>query len=543
MKVADYLVKRLIDLGITDVFGLPGDYNFNILYSIQDNKDINWIGCTNELNAGYAVDGYARVKGYGAVVTTFGVGELSAMNAIAGSYAENIPVIHIVGVPTTNHIENKTLLHHNFQEPDYYAFERAFAPVVETTAYLTFNDAKHEIDRVFDVFIRTKRPVYLAVPMDVALMEIDDSQEFIEPQSDLETLSEFVLAAQDIINSSEYPVVIADSLIKRFKAEGIFQSFLNKTNMPASNFLMGAGIIDFDYKNYLGTYLSQFGNETAYKYLTETDCAISVGAIYSDLNSFGFSLPYCPDDYIAIYGNYSVINNKKYNNILMKDVLDRLKDVITPYKETICVDDVGYELPEIKNKLLTSNYIYPRLQEFIKSGDTLFVETGILPHGFIGSKLPSDVVVNTQTLWGSIGWATPATLGGCVADSTRRTILITGEGSHQLTATEIGNMMRLGVKPIVIVLNNSGYTVERLLSNDPYDEFNDIIEWNYSKLPEVFAGDVWIAKAQTDKEFDTALKLAEMQDRMCYIEICTEKMDYPQITGKVIAKLKKAERV
>ncbi|MGN1153932.1 MAG: thiamine pyrophosphate-dependent enzyme, partial [Candidatus Gastranaerophilaceae bacterium] len=125
----------------------------------------------------------------------------------------------------------------------------------------------------------------------------------------------------------------------------------------------------------------------------------------------------------------------------------------------------------------------------------------------------------------------------------RRTILITGEGSHQLTATEIGNMMRLGVKPIVIVLNNSGYTVERLLSNEPYDEFNDIIEWNYSKLPEIFAGDVWIAKAQTDKEFDTALKLAEMQDRMCYIEICTEKMDYPQITGKVIAKLKKAERV
>ena len=114
MKVADYLIKTLVNLGITEFFGLPGDYNFNILYAIEDNEQAKWIGCSNELNAGYVADGYARVKGYGAVVTTFGVGELSAMNAIAGSYAENIPVIHIVGVPTTNNIENKILLHHNF---------------------------------------------------------------------------------------------------------------------------------------------------------------------------------------------------------------------------------------------------------------------------------------------------------------------------------------------------------------------------------------------------------------------------------------------
>ena len=137
MRVAEYLIKSLENIGITDFFGLPGDYNFNILYAINDNPNTNWIGCTNELNAGYAADGYARAKGFGAIVTTYGVGELSAMNAIAGSFAENIPVISIVGVPKTNDIKNKTLLHHNFQKPDYYAFENAFSNVVETTAYLT----------------------------------------------------------------------------------------------------------------------------------------------------------------------------------------------------------------------------------------------------------------------------------------------------------------------------------------------------------------------------------------------------------------------
>ena len=108
----------------------------------------------------------------------------------------------------------------------------------------------------------------------------------------------------------------------------------------------------------------------------------------------------------------------------------------------------------------------------IKDDDILFIETGIIMHGFAGMKLPKNVIANTQTLWGSIGWATPAAMGGCLADKSRRTVLFTGEGSHQLTAMEISNMMRRGLKPIVIVLNNSGYTIERILSDNPEDSFN-----------------------------------------------------------------------
>ena len=156
IKTVDYLVQELLKLGITDVFGLPGDYNFDIIEAVERNNDTNWVGCTNELNAGYAADGYARIKGYGALITTYGVGELSAMNAIAGSYAESVPVIHIVGVPKTKDIKNNTLLHHNFASPDYYAFERAFANVTAATAYLDETNAKEEIDRVLGVLINEK---------------------------------------------------------------------------------------------------------------------------------------------------------------------------------------------------------------------------------------------------------------------------------------------------------------------------------------------------------------------------------------------------
>ena len=144
MNTAEYLVKKLEELGVNDFFGLPGDYNFNILYAVENNPNTKWIGCTNELNAGYAADGYARIRGYGAIVTTYGVGELSAINAIAGSSAENVPVISIVGVPATKTIENKTMVHHNFQEVNYYACYEAHKPITAACAYLTRDNAKDQ---------------------------------------------------------------------------------------------------------------------------------------------------------------------------------------------------------------------------------------------------------------------------------------------------------------------------------------------------------------------------------------------------------------
>ena len=189
ITVSDYLIQELSKLGIKDFFGLPGDYNFNILTSVENNENTNWIGCTNELNAGYAADGYARINGYGALITTYGVGELSAINAVAGSFAENIPVFKIVGVPATKYIEQNTLLHHNFSNPDYYAFQRAYANVVEATAFLDCKNAKQEIDRLIQIFIRAKRPVYLAIPVDICKMEIENNPVTEQPVSNQKNLT------------------------------------------------------------------------------------------------------------------------------------------------------------------------------------------------------------------------------------------------------------------------------------------------------------------------------------------------------------------
>lgn len=539
MNTAEYLVKKLEELGVNDFFGLPGDYNFNLLYAVENNPNTHWIGCTNELNAGYAADGYARMRSYGAVITTYGVGELSAINAIAGSNAENVPVISIVGVPATKTIENKKMVHHNFQNVNYYACYEAHKPVTAACAFLTRDNAKIEIDRILKILVKEKKPVYVAIPMDIALMEISDKNVSYDWNSDEENLKLVSNKIVAKINNSQNPVILGDLLVKRFDAKIEYKEFVEKTKIPVTNFLMGTNLIDMDYDLYLGGYFAQFDNKEAEKHINETDCLIAVGPVYTDLNAFGFNLPYKLNDHIAIYGTYTYVEGHKYDNVKMADVLEAVTKLVDSKDMKICKPQIGYSLKTPNSEKLTSEYIYPRLQEFIKENDIVIAETGIIPQGISPMKLPNNVELQTQTLWGSIGWATPATLGVCLAKPNSRVILITGEGSHQLTAMEIGNMLRRDIKPIIIVLNNNGYTVERVLSNSPDDCFNDIMQMNYSKFARVFEGDVWSTKVTTEDDFDKALKVTQIMNKMCYIEICTDSMDMPKLTEKLITSLRK----
>ncbi len=537
MNCAEYLIKKLEELGITELFGVAGDYNFNLLYAIEKNPNTNWIGCINELNAGYAADGYARVKGYGALVTTYGVGELSAINAVAGSMAENIPVVSIVGLPPQKAIDNSTLLHHNLQNPNYKAFCSAYENVVASTAFITRDNAKMEIDRIFKVLVKNKQPVYIAIPSDIAEMEISDRYVACDWSSNKDVLEEVGIKISEKINNSKNPIIIGDSLIKRFDAELEYREFVFKSQIPVTNFLMGANIVDMNYEKYMGGYFGSLRNPIVNKYVKDTDCAISVGVIYSDLNSFGFDLPYNINDHIAIYGNYTYINGKRYDDVKMADVLEIVTRNIKPKDIKIDKPNLGYKHKDAEGSPLTSDYIYPRIQEFLKENDILITETGIVSQGIAPIKFPQNVTPEFQTLWGSIGWATPAAFGAALAKPQARTVVVTGEGAHQISAMEIGSMMRYGIKPIIIVINNGGYTTERLLAKEG-SKFNDIVQMNYAKFARVFEGDVWATKAETAEDFDKALKVTQIMNKLCYIEVSTEILDTPQLTKDLISKLK-----
>lgn len=539
MNVIEYLITNLENLGITDVFGVAGDYNFDILYAIENNPKIKFYNCTNELNAGYAADGYARQKGYGALVTTYGVGELSAINAIAGAMAENVPIFNIVGAPSTNAQKAKKVLHHTIENQSFQIFENSFEPIVETTAFLNRDNAKIEIDRLLKVFVKEKKPVYLAIPSDVALMEISAKCVDYFWSSNVDTLNLAVEKILNKINKAYKPVILADILIKRYDSVLEFKEFVEKSAIPVTNLLMGANIVDYDCKTYLGGYFAEFENPLAEKYINNTDCLISVGVIYSDLNSCGNKIPFDLKSHIYIAGNYTVVENERFENIKMQDVLNELSKKFESKEFQVEKLDIGYNTPTSIQQEFNSEYIYARLQEFLKDNDNFVVETGTAIQGVAKMKFSKNVNIFTQNLWASIGWATPATLGVCVAASDKRTILVTGDGAHQMTAMELGTILRYNFKPIIIVINNDGYLTERLLCINDNDEFNNINKLNYSKFSRTFESDIWSTRVNNSDDFDKALRVTQIMDKLCYIEVCTQKDDSPELSKKILGSFNK----
>ena len=161
-SIGGYLAKRLEEIGVKHYFVVPGDYNLILLDEFLKNNNLEMISCCNELNAGYAADGYARAKGIGVVITTFSVGALSALNAVAGSYAEDIPVIIISGGPNTNSEPENQTLHHTLGEVNYQYQKEIFSNVCSESVIIKHKKvAPYQIDVAIKECLRTRKPVYI----------------------------------------------------------------------------------------------------------------------------------------------------------------------------------------------------------------------------------------------------------------------------------------------------------------------------------------------------------------------------------------------
>lgn len=539
IKVSKYLAKTIEKLGVTEVFGVPGDYSFKLIEAVESSKTLNWIGSTNELNAGYSADGYARIKGAGVLITTYGVGELSCINSLAGSAAENIPILMLVGMPSTEKILKNKIIHHNLFPPDYCIFTDIFSKITAKAVMLTKSlDIKKEIDECIEELKRRKSPVYIAVPQDICDVEIDDNPSDINIFSNEKNL---IKAADEIIkalNSSQNPIAITGSRIRSLSAVNKLKSFLKKSSIPFCSFLMGKGIINESSDNYLGTFLGEYVDDKLYKFIKNSDCIISIGTIFSDFNLFGYDLK----SDICIYEDYSIVKNCSYENISMTELLDTLnKNILEHNKISFKMHKIYPKTESPRDVELTSSYLYARLEEFLESNDILINDVGISMFGIAAMTFPDELRFENQYYWASIGWATPALLGICLADKSRRAILITGEGAHQLTIQELSNIISKNLNPIIIVLNNYGYTIERTLSKDFNAKYNNITSWKYLDIPNIFGDRVFTGKATTEKELDDLLKIVKIEqtERMCYLEIFTSADDIPDFGKYAIKNLKK----
>lgn len=533
--VAEYLVTRLAELGVSDFFGVPGDFNFNICSAIESSEEARWIGCCNELNAGYAADGYARVKGFGASVTTFGVGELSAINAIAGAYSEFVPVFHIVGSPAMSVQNARRVIHHTLGNGDFGVFQHMAEGITAAQTKLTAENAASEIERLIGVAMTERRPVYINLPTDVCKQPIAGfAPRFAPPAPDLLEIHEAVAAAKAHIEKARRPVIVADCKVMRFGLEDELRGLVEKSNLPVATLAMGKTAIDEQHPNFIGTYDGQLFDAETSRIVESADLIIAVGVILGDTNTAAYTVHLDRSKTIEIQHDHVMVKRARYE-MSMKDMLDGLTDALDAGKGSVPkVNATVAEPTGDGSAQLSADDYHARMQSFIETGDILVAETGTSMMGSISYRLPSGAMYQSQSLWMSIGWATPAALGAAIAAPDRRVILMTGDGSHQLTAQEVGTMARYGANAIIVVNNNDGYTIERYLAEDPMDPFNDIAAWNYAKLPVALgANDAVTAKVDTGGALAEALSKARAASGLSYIEAVMDKMDAPETLRKI----------
>ena len=217
--IGAFLLRRLDEVGVSHIFGVPGDYNLEFMQQIEDQGHPVWVGNCNELNASYAADGYARLTGLSALVVTNGVGALSAINGIAGAFAEHVPVVLICGSIPIRSIERGLMMHHTLVDGSHGPFFRAFAEVTSAQAQLTPTNAVHEIDRVIRTAWQTKRPVYLELPSDIAYLEVDAPELALKLElqsSDEERLTTCAQAIVKRLSEATRPALLLDMDAERY---------------------------------------------------------------------------------------------------------------------------------------------------------------------------------------------------------------------------------------------------------------------------------------------------------------------------------------
>ena len=526
--VAEYVVNRLADLGIDRVFGVPGDYSFPFDDAIESCDRLQWIVCANELNAAYAADGYARINGVSILSTTYGVGELSALNGVMGAKAQRLPIFHIVGAPSMQIQRQGLITHHTLGDGVFNNFKAASESACCVFATLTPDNVIDEMERVIREALRLSAPAYISVPMDLGRMPVIGNPvkgvplgQIKRAQSDPASLEAALYFVIDKIKASKNTVALPTQLIANYGLSGALLNFLDKSNIPFATTPMDKGIISESHPGYLGIYSGMGSSPVDLKGIVEgADLVLDIGGVvFEDFNTTFWTDTIAVSKMITLGDQFVRMGNTIFTGVMLGDMLEGLIKSVGSSSAPSKRSQSLMPLVGVPTDPTSSDNFYPRLQKILKSGDVLVVETGTCVMHATPMLLPNGVGFQTQTLWGSIGWATPAAEGICMANKKGRTILVTGDGSHQLTANEIGVMGRYGIKPIIFVLNNAIFGVENVLS-EVGPSYDELAKWNYSQIPSAMGCESWFsARVATVAELDAAISKANALNGASYIEV------------------------
>lgn len=530
MTIGAFLLSRLHALGVQRIYGVPGDYNLEVLELMREPQGMPFIGNCNELNAAYAADGEARLVGIAAILTTYGVGDLGALPGIAGSYAEGVPVISISGAPPLNAIRGKALLHHTLADGNYTNVMNCYREFTVATALITPENAVLEIDRVLAACWREKRPVYLQLPSDICYTEIEVPATLPDLKagaSDARRLAQAVAAIQAKLAQAKRPLLLLDGMVRSQQIGTLVEKLVAHWQCPFAVHSPAKGLLPEDHPQFLGIYRGKASSPALFDYVAQADCILGFDVRFVDAISGYFTQSYNPAAMIDIQPHDLRIDQVFYDGVRVQDLLSALLAAPSPFSQHPALPALPTPAPSAEPGWCQDAF-WQRMAAFIGPNDVVIAENGTSNVGLSRYQLAAGSQYIAQPIWGAIGYTLPALLGTLLAAPQRRQMLFIGDGSLQLTVQELSTILHHGLKPIVFLINNDGYTIERLILGEN-SAYNDIVEWNYTSLPAVLG-----PKAQarthivtTMEELEAALAACEAPEALTFIEVKFERMDAP----------------
>ncbi|KAI5948632.1 ARO10 [Candida theae] len=588
ITLGEYIFLRIAQANpkLKTVFEIPGDFNLNLLehaYSpLVTHKGIKLINTCNELNGAYAADAYSKaIDGLSVFISTYGVGELSAINGIANAYTEYGAVLHIVGTTSLRQREeakNKIVnMHHltpnhdPLSPPDHDVYKKMVDGVSCIQESLDKNISNNitKIDKVLRTIIQERRPGYLFIPCDVPDMITASNVLYEYPFSPLSqyqgtdqahtVLNEITDSILSLLYQSRDPTLFADCLVNRFGAQKELNSLVEKlpdcVKLFSSNFGRN---IDETKSNFVGVYMGAGSSDDKVRLLFEnSDLLLLLGLYDTEMNNGGYTRDFSKAaNTVIVHPDYIQINNaihhiKQFTGeklFSMNEFLQNLTEKLDTSKITAVKQSTYQYVPQnvhVPSKTDSSycpqSMINSFFTTYMQPNDFFIVDTMSFSFGVTDIKFAPNVQLLSGWCYGSIGYAVPATFGATMAindlGSNRRIILVQGDGGAQMTAQEFSSFIRyhkiLHNFPKVFLLNNDGYTIERKLLG-PTRSYNDINGlWKWTKLLSVFGGvegethDAY--KIHNVKEFEEQLGSGNLGDssRLQFYEIIAGKFDVP----------------
>ena len=495
-------------------------------------------------NAAYAADGYARRKGAAILSTTYGVGELSALNGVMGSRAHRLPVFHLVGAPGRRIVHSRLVTHHTLGDANFGYFEPLSSVACCVRASLTPDNAIDELERVIREALRQSAPAYVVIPMDYAHMPVIGAPVAGGPLSGIKRQTSARTEVDAALNAvvarlkvAKNPIALPAALLARYGLRDKAADFLAKSGLSYAMTPMDKGVVGESLPNFLGIYAGDFSGPTHVRTIVEAaDLLLDLGGmIEEDLNTGLWSDALDADRIVSLRDNWVLAGGQVFSHVAIDDMLDGLIDRVPDFtKADVAPTSDSATRSGATSDRLESNAFYQRLRGFLRRGDILIAETGTCMMHLAAMKLPEGVGYESQALWGSIGWATPATLGVAMAEPGRRAVLITGDGAHQFTLNELGAMGRYNVRPVIFVINNGIYGVEAVMSERGH-EYNNIATLDYHLLPAAMGCKDWfVRRVSTIGQLEDALVAINAQNCGAYIEVMIPEAESQPLPRAVI---------